>query len=158
MPATNGIDPSGVALATLMSEHTPLLAAILAAVRSEVLEIGVGDVKYRQMVLDQFPVAGSKRVLAYRTGAGSDGIAVPTTGALVVVANEARLGGRIVNAGTNNAVLYLTDRPVPASGAPAIYLPSAGGAWDFRLGNLTWCGNVSAIALTGASTLTVAEV
>jgi hypothetical protein len=174
MPTANGqpprVDPSGVALATLMAEHTPLLASILAELRSGTIEVGVGDAQFREMVLDQFPVAGSKRILANRTGNGSDSIAVATGTAaapingLVIPANEARMGGRIVNTGTNPVILYLTDRPVPVPGVPAIYLnaaaatAAAGNAWDFRLGTLLWCGNVSAVGQGGASTLTLAVV
>jgi hypothetical protein len=158
------VDPSGVALATLMSEHTPLLASILSELRSGTIEVGVGDVQFREMVLDQFPVVGSKRILAYRTGNGSDAAAVGTGTAaapingLVLSANEGRLGGQIVNTGTNPVILYLTARPVPVPGVPAVFLAASGGAWDFRLGNLLWCGNVSAVGQGGTSTLTTAEV
>jgi hypothetical protein len=165
VPGANGqpIDPSGVALATLMGEHTPLLASILSELRASTLEVGVGDQKFRQMVLDQFPVAGCKRIIAYRTGNGTDAQAVATAtyaapiNGLVIPANEARLGGAIVNIGTVAVNLYLTDRPVPVVGVPALQL-AAGGSWDFRLGSLVWCGNVSAVATSTTSTLTVAEV
>lgn len=159
-----GIDPSGVALATLMAEHTPLLASILAELRSGTLEVGAGDIKFRQMILDQFPVAGCKRLLAYRTGNGTDAAAVATAtyaapiNGLVLPANEARLGGAIVNTGANPVNLYLTDRPVPVVGVPALQIQGTGGSWDFRLGGLLWCGHVSAVAVTGSSSLTVAEV
>jgi hypothetical protein len=165
MPNTNGvgIDPSGVALATLMAEHTPMLASILAELRSGTVEIGAGDAKFREMVLDQFPVAGCKRILAYRTGNGTDNQPVATAtyaapiNGLVLPANEARLGGTIVNVGTAAVNLYLTDRPVPVVGVPALQL-AANAAWDFRLGTVLWCGNVSAVAASGTSTLTVAEI
>lgn len=156
MPGANGIDPSGVALATLMSEHTPLLHSILAELRSDTIELGVGDAPFREMVLDQFPVAGSKRVLANRTGNGYDGLAVPTTGVLVFAANEARLGMLLVNSGANAIILYLSDQR--RTGVPAVYLASPGGSWDGRLGNVGWCGNVFAVAQTGASTLAGGEV
>ena len=157
------VDPSGVALATLMGEHTPLLASILAELRAGTLEVAVGDQKLRQMVLDQFPVSGCKRVVAYRTGNGTDSQAVATgtyaapINGLILPANEARLGGRIVNTGTVVVNLYLTDRPAPVLGVPVVAL-AANAAWDFQLGQLTWCGNVSAVAISGTSTLTVAEV
>lgn len=160
MPAHNGTpDPSHVAVAAGLGEQTPILASILAELRSGVLQIGAADVRARELVLDQFPVPGSKRVLPYRTGNGSDGLAIGTTGlTLVIAANEGRLGGMIVNAGANAVILYLTERNAPAEGIPAIWLAASGGSWDFRLGNVLWCGNVSAIAITAASSLTVAEV
>jgi hypothetical protein len=157
MPASNGqVDPSGVALATLMAEHTPLLAAILAAVRTDVLEIAIGDVQYRQMVLDQFPVAGAKRVLAYRTGNGFASLPVPTTGVSVLPANEARLGCQFTNSGTNPIVLYLSDQA--RAGVPCVYLAPSGFTWDGRFGNLAWSGNIFAVALVGASTLVGGEL
>jgi hypothetical protein len=151
-----GIDPSGVALATLMSEHTPLLAAILAAIRSDTVQIGVSDAQPREMILDQFPVAGSKRVLVNRTGNGTDGLAVPTTGVLAFAANEARLGLTIVNAGTSPLFLYLSDQA--RKGVPCIWLAANGGAWDGRLGNLDWAGNVFAVAQGSATFITGGEL
>jgi hypothetical protein len=157
MSGANGmIDPSGVALATLMGEHTPLLHSILAELRSSTVEVGVSDAQGREMVLDQFPVPGSKRVLVYRTGNGFDGLAVPTTGVLALVANEARLGLSLINTGANAIILYLSDHRGP--GLPAVWLAASGGAWDGRVGNLAWAGNVFAVAQTGASTLAGGEV
>jgi hypothetical protein len=158
MSATNGhlVDPSGVALATLMSEHTPLLHAILAALRADTVQLGVSNAQGREMVLDQFPVTGSKRVLVYRTGNGTDGLSVSTTGVLVFAANEARLGMTIINSGASAVVLYLSDQP--RKGVPCIYLASGGGAWDGRLGNLDWAGDVFAVAQGGSTTLIGGEV
>jgi hypothetical protein len=156
MPGTNGVDPSGVALATLMSEHTPLLHSILAELRSDTIELGISDSPLREMVLDQFPVAGSKRILALRTGNGFDALAVPTTGVLALGANEARLGLTLTNSGANAIILYLADHRGP--GIPAVWLAASGGAWDGRLGNVAWCGNVFAVAQTGASTLAGGEL
>jgi hypothetical protein len=161
VPAANGqpprqIDPSGVALATLMAEHTPLLASILAELRGETLEVGVSDAYGRELTLDQFPVVGRKRILAYRTGNGFSALAVPTTGVLALTANEARLGMQLINAGANPILLYLADQP--RGGVPAIWLAAGGGAWDGRLGNVGWAGNVFAVAQTAASTLAGGEV
>ena len=158
MPGANGhiIDPSGVALATLMAEHTPLLHSILAELRSDTIDLGVSDAQGREMVLDQFPVAGSRRVLVYRTGNGTDGLAVPTTGVLVFAANEARLGMRLTNSGANPIVLYLTDQQ--KAGSPAVWLAAAGGSWDGLYGNVAWAGRVFAVAQTAASTLVGGEL
>ena len=68
------------------------------------------------------------------------------------------MGGRIVNTGSVAVTLYLTERAVPVVGVPAVWLAPSGGTWDMRLGNVLWCGNVSAIAASATSTLTVAEV
>ena len=156
--------PSMIAVAAGLGEQTPVLAAILAELRSGTLEMSVSDAQRRELILNKFPVTGAKRALVYRTGNGNDATAVATATyatpvqAVVLNANQARLGGRIVNTGTNAIVLYLTERAVPVVGVPAVYLAASGGAWDLLLGNVLWCGNVSAVAQTGASTLTVAEV
>jgi hypothetical protein len=156
VPGDGQVDPSGVALATLMAEHTPLLHSILAELRADVIDLGVSDAQGREMMLEQFPVAGSKRVLVYRTGNGTDGLAVPTTGVLVFPANEARLGLTLINTGANAVILYLTDQR--KAGSPAVWLAAAGGAWDGRIGNLSWAGNVFAVAQVGASTLVGGEL
>lgn len=147
-----------------LRRHRTLLEALLAQARSGVLEVAVTDAERRQLVLDQWPVVGAKRIVAYRTGNGSDSVAVATATIstpatqIVLGGNEGRIGGQIVNNGSNAIILYLTDRPVPVEGVPAIYLAAAGGSWDFRLGNVLWCGNVSAVAQTSAGTLTIAEI
>ncbi len=159
MPAGNGqVHPAVAAYGLELTQQTELLRAILAKERTDIIEVAVGDTSHQEMVLDNFPVAGAKRVLAQRTSTGADAIAVPTTGILVLEANSARLGGQIVNSGTNAVILYLARTGLATPGAGAIWLAAGGGAWDFRLGNLLWCGSVSAVAQTGASTLTVAEV
>jgi hypothetical protein len=159
---SNGHAPSLIAVAAGLGEQTPLLAAILAELRAGALEVSVADSHKREIVLNKFPVTGAKRALAYRTGAGMDALTVPATGAaqasLILASNQARLGGQIVNSGTNPVILYLTERPVPVPGVPAIWLASGGGSWDFRLGNVCWCGNVSALGQGGTSTISVAEI
>jgi hypothetical protein len=157
MPGANGLpDPSHVAIAAGLGEQTPYLKAILAELRGDVLEVGVSDAYGRELVLDQFPVSGRKRVLAYRTGNGFDALAVPTTGVLALAANEARLGLAIINSGANAVILYLADRQ--RAGVPAVWLAASGGSWDGRFGNLMWSGNVFAVAQTAATTLTGGEL
>ena len=102
----NGLaSPSMIAVAAGLGEQTPLLAAILAELRSGVLEMSVADSHRRELILNKFPITGARRALVYRTGAGADSVTVPATGAvqsaLVLVGNEGRIGGRIVNSGTN---------------------------------------------------------
>ena len=157
MPAGNGLpDPSHVAIAAGLGEQTPYLKAILAALRGETVELGVSDAYGRELTLDQFPVAGRKRVLAYRTGNGFAALAVPTAGVLALAANEARLGMLLVNTGSNAVALYLSD--LARAGVPVVWLAASGGAWDGRLGSLLWSGNVFAVAQTGASTLAGGEL
>src|SRR5581483_11085722 len=140
-----------------LGKQTELLQALLGKERTDVLEVAVSDGLHREMVLERFPVAGAKRVIANRTTTGNDNLGVPTTGVLVVGANSARLGGLIVNAGATPVILYLNRSGLATPGAGAIYL-AAGASWDFRLGNLLWCGSVSAVAQGASSTLTLTEV
>jgi hypothetical protein len=161
----NGVAaPSLIAVAAGLGEQTPLLAAILTELRSGVLEMSVSDAHRREMILSKFPITGAKRALVYRTGGGNDAVTVPTATyatpvqSVVMLSNQARLGGRIVNTGSVAVTLYLTERAVPVVGVPAVWLAPSGGTWDMRLGNVLWCGNVSAIAASATSTLTVAEV
>lgn len=152
------VDSGMVTLAMELGAQTQLLHALLAESRSDLLEIAVADVQQRELVLDQFPVPGSKRAIVFRTGNGTDNLAVPTTGVLVLPDNASRLGGTIVNSATNPVILYLCATGKATPGVPAIWLAANGGSWDFRLGNVIWGGSVSAVAQIGASTITVAEV
>lgn len=160
MAGGNGmmVDSAQAAVAVELAKHTQLLASILAQSRTDLIEVAVADSEHREMVLEKFPVSGAKRVLAYRTSTGTDGLAVPTTGVLVVSANTGRVGGQIVNSGSNAVILYLCAAGKAQTGAGAIWLGAGGGSWDFRLGNVLWCGSVSAVAQVASSTLTVAEV
>lgn len=149
-------DPSHVAVAAGLGEQTPILAAILAELRTELMEVGVSDAAGRELILEQHPVAGCKRVLAYRTGNGTDGLAVPTTGVMVFPANEARIGLTVINSGANAIILYLSDQK--RAGVPCVFLNAAGGSWDGRFGAMPWAGNVFAVAQVGASTLVGGEI
>lgn len=152
----NGDTNARVAVAAGLGELEALLSALLSEARSETIEIGVSDAPAREMTLAHWPVVGSKRALAHRTGNGTDGLAVPTTGVLVFPPNEARLGMEIVNSGANAVILYLSDQQ--RKGAPCVWLAAAGGAWDGMFGNLPWCGNVFAVAQVGATTIVGGEL
>lgn len=158
--AANQIGPAFAASAGNIAAK---LTSILAELRTSVEQLAVGNMEQQQLVLEEFPVARSRRVIARRTGNGVDNLAVtagfPATH--VIESNAARLGGAIVNSGSAAVVLYLAhkgDLLTNGEGWPAIWLAAAGGSWDFRLGNVMWCGSVAAAAATGGSVLTVAEV
>jgi hypothetical protein len=151
---TDPLQHSGMAE---LGNHTQLLHAMLEQLRSGVQQIAVGDNEHQELVMSSFPVAGAKRIILRRVGAGGV-IAVPTTGVRIMSGNVARLGGTVVNSGSNPVILYLTKDPAVLQGYPAIWLAASGGAWDLRLGNLLWYGNIVAVAQTGATTVTVAEV
>lgn len=149
-------DPSHVAVAAGLGEQTPILAAILAELRSETAEVAVGDVGGREMVLDKHPVSGCKRIIAYRTGNGTDNKPVPTTGVLLLPANEARMGSTWVNSGTFPVIIYLSDQQ--RAGVPAVWLGAGGGTWDGRFGDLPWVGNQFAVGQGGTTTLVGGEI
>ena len=151
-------DSGTVASAVELAKQTAILGELLRQDRADLLDIGVGDFQGREMILEQFPTTGSRRVIAFRTGNGNPSMTVPTAGVLALPDNAGRLGGQIVNSGGAAVVLYLCGAGIPTQGVPAIYLAANGGSWDFRLGNLLWCGNVTAVAQGSPSTLTVAEV
>lgn len=153
---------ANVQAATELAEQTAVLHSLLAATRAGVLNVAVADNIQSELTMQEFPVAGCKRVIARRYGNGSDSFAVPTTGIQVLTVNEARLGGTIVNSGGFAVILYLTSQTtsaqaLPFKGKPAIWLAASGGSWDFRAGNATWCGAVFGVAQGTATTLTVAE-
>lgn len=152
------IDRHGLTISAELGSQTELLQALLAQERTGILEIAVADNAAQGLTLSKFPVAGAKRVIAHRTGNGTDAFQVPAAplGVRVLGVNEGRLGGAIVNYGSSAALLYLAD--APRAGAAAFWMGPAGGFWDFRLGSIVWCGNVSAAGLGGSTVLTVAEV
>jgi hypothetical protein len=141
-----------------LSSQTDLLRALVAEDRTDIFDIAVADNHHGGLVMDNWPVAGSKRVIVNRTTVGTDSLQVPTTGIQAISTNVGRLGGAIVNYGTNPVILYLWDGATARPGKGAIWLAAAGGSWDFRLGNVLWSGNVTAVAQGGTSTLTVCEV
>jgi hypothetical protein len=142
--------PDTVGVAVELARQTALLHALLADERAELVELAVHDGPHPEMVLDQFPVAGSKRIIARRVGNGFASLSVPTSGVLALPANTSRLGVQLSNSGTAAIILYLSDQQ--RAGIPCVYL-AAGASWDGRFGSVCWSGNVYAVAQTGASTL-----
>jgi hypothetical protein len=150
-----------------LSDQSDTLHTLVAVGRARPEGLAVGDFqKTQDVLLHDWPVAGSERLVAYRTGAGFDGLPVPQSTAvpqnsLLLNSGPGRLGLHIVNIGAFPVILYLTFRSVPASGAPAIYLAANGGAnsyWRGMIGQSVWCGHVSGVAIGGISTITIAEV
>lgn len=154
---TADVDHAALGHAVEAAQQTVLLQAILAELRSGALDVGISDAAGQGMLLDSFPVAGAKRVIAYRTGNGFDALPVPAApGVLVLPANQARIGMRIANSHATNAVILYLAR-IAQAGAPAVYLP-AGQSWDGRLGNALWCGHVWGVGQGGASTVVGGEI
>ena len=157
MPGSNGFaDPAAVTASVEFGKIVTLLGSLLAEARAEVQELGVSDAPGRELTLEHWPAVGSKRTVVERTGNGYDGLAVSTTGVLLVPANEARIGSTWINSGANPIIIYLAS--YAKKGAPAVWLAANGGAWDGRFGNLPWCGNLFAVAQTTASTIVGGEL
>ena len=156
MSADASMPHASVAVAAGLGEIEALLRSLLAETRSEVVNVGVSDAQGRELTLEHWPAVGSKRVLVNRTGNGTSGLAVPTTGVLFLTPNEARIGLEVVNSGANPVIVYLSDQA--RSGVPCVWLAANGGAWDGMFGQVTWCGNVFLVAQTAASTVVGGEL
>lgn len=145
-----------------------LLEAILTSRRYDIVDLVVGRFAYQEMVLEDVPGPGARRILVDRQGQGQAALAVPSgTVTPVLPVNEARVGGEIVNWGATNVALYLCDAgdiggvgnalSPQAANRPALVLNAGGGSWDYRLGNILYGGAVQAAGIAGATTLSVAE-
>lgn len=100
------------------------------------------------------PVPGVRRWLLPRTPVGGQ-LVVPEALTNVVGADQARLGGSIVNSGTKAIVLALCKAQNVTAITARIYLAAEGGAWDLRLSGVTWAGHISAEARGGESQLEI---
>ncbi len=100
------------------------------------------------------PVPGVRRWLLPRTPVGGQ-IQVGEALQTIYPADQARLGGTIVNSGTKAIVLALCKAANVTPITARIYLAAEGGAWDLRLSGVTWAGHISAEARGGESQLEV---
>jgi hypothetical protein len=111
------------------------------------------------------PVIGVKRYLLQRNGEPLANTTIPTTGGLVASPNMNRLGGYVINIGTNPITLYLGGvfdelgggSPSSLGGYPSLWLAGGGGNWDFEYGEILWCGGVWGVASTTSATLAGGE-
>lgn len=154
-----------VALVAEIAVTNHLLERMLQQDRADTAQLCVTDREPAQLVMADFPVVGARRLITRRTGDGGNYALTQNTPVTVLASSETRLGGQIVNTGTNPVFLYLagdllspgSSTPLP-EGVPIIWLAASGGAWDLRLGNVLWCGTVIALATAGASSVVAAEV
>lgn len=133
---------------------------ILEALDTRTEQLCVTDISTDPGLQKDFPVKGAQRWVVHRLAVGGLRELVAATPTDILPANVNRLGGTIVNQGATTVILTLATAATDAAqeGLAEIVLEPAGGSWDFRLGNLLWCGSVSAEALAGAGKVTVAEV
>lgn len=105
-----------------------------------------------------FPVPGGERWMIQRSAIGGE-VALPASPVVTQIlnANNRRLGGAVVNRGAKPLILVLG----PAGGgfgAGQLWLAPEGGSWDFRLGTIIWCGDVSGAGEGGATSALFTEV
>jgi hypothetical protein len=110
-----------------------------------------------------------KRYLVQRNGEALASGSIPTTGALVASPNKNRLGGEIFNtsaSGGSGLLLYLGaimdelggGYPTALGAYPTVYLPPAGGNWNFEFGEILWCGSVWGVGVGGTATIAGGEL
>jgi len=129
-----------------ISTIVELLERIAAQEGPGLQTLSVTDREVPAGVEVSFPVAGFQRWLLQRQAVGGR-FAVTEAGVQLLIANNRRLGGMIVNNGAENIVLTLADLSTTTSqgGLGEIEL-LPGESWDLRLGSILWCGSVSAAA------------
>lgn len=117
--------------------------------------LAVSDETAPPGIVADFPVDGAERLIVQRA-ATQLSVEASTTLQLALPSNVKRLGLTIVNRGTVGATVCLSDNSGAAG--QGIWLAPNGGAWDGRLGNMLWCGNISLIADSGTTDVSVVEV
>lgn len=136
-----------------------LLAQMLDQLGTSPITVAVTDTEVSPGAEVEFPVPGTARQTIKRSAVGGLISVTSAAAAVVLLANNRRLGCSIINKGTAGVTLYLCKPGDVPSGAQAqIWVGPGGGAWDGRLGNLLWCGNVSAVSDGATGNLAVTEV
>lgn len=159
VPATAaGMALMGARAARDVSRQVELLDLILEALDTGASQLCISDVAPQPGLQKDFPVMGAQRWILERTPDGRDLPLVAGEDTEILPANVNRLGGSIVNRGEKPVLLYLAKASQKGAGTATIYLAANGGSWDFRLGNLLWCGSITANAQGGVTTLSIAEV
>jgi hypothetical protein len=141
------------------AEEIELLRRIANGIGSSPTAMVVTDEAVPPGLHADFQLPGMKRLVIARAPIGGLVNVSSTEFVRVCFANRKRIGGTIVNDGEFPVRLVLAQPEKAAQPALSrVYLAKGGGSWDFRLGPLFWAGNISAIAIGGASTLSLSEV
>lgn len=93
-----------------------------------------------QVITKDFPYEGSIRAIVQRTP-NAPKIPAAAGDGLLYDANVNRLGGLIVNKAAVGLTIFFCNETGPGPGDGSLYL-TPNGSWDFKLGNLLWCGHV----------------
>lgn len=94
-----------------------------------------------QVLTKDFPYEGSVRAIVQRTPNAAKIPAVALASGLLFDSNVNRLGGFLVNKSTVGLTLFFCNETGPTAGDGSIWIPPNGN-WDFKLGNILWCGHV----------------
>lgn len=131
-----------------------LLEKIVRQSESLTPDLVISDADVNGEIDVSFPINGVCRAMIRRTAVSSSWT-IGTSSQLVLPANSRRLGVTIVNTGTVGCTITPGETATQYGG---IWIASGGGAWDGRISHLLWSGNISAIADSGTTTLSVVEV
>lgn len=154
--AVNGVSQHPMIVEHIHCQRTlvALIEKLITQNESSAPELVISDDDVNGQLEIDFPITGASRALIRRT-------AVPTTAnvnnasSVILPSNSRRLGLSVINTGT----VGVTVCPgVTATQYGGIWLSANGGAWDGRISNILWSGNLSAIADSGTSTLAIVEV
>ncbi|MDE2101939.1 MAG: hypothetical protein KGL39_32130 [Patescibacteria group bacterium] len=111
--------------------------------------------------LENWPVMGHQRQIRVPMTHGTNNFLLPANAYTDVFEPNAGRGGlSMINIGANPAFVFLTsaDEARQMNGYVASgWLAANGGAWDGRIGDGQWVGEVSALSVLG-TTLVLAEI
>ena len=152
-------------LMAIDAEQT-LLTEIRDALRGSAINVAISNHVTDPETIANFPVPGMQRLVLPKIATGGKLVVSSNAVASVLPHNPSRYGGTIVNVGEFEVTLILAGTDTAGAqnaGLGQIGLVAGGGSWDLRLGNLLWCGSISAQVAPGEAkanetTLTVVEV
>lgn len=148
------VTPGGTIDATTPDELFGILEE-LRSIDTDVVIIDTDSPNAQRQEIDHFPVPSHARAIVPRRPSGGL-VTVDTNGEILVQANRGRLGGQLINTGTNAVWVYLGTQYDPGIGVG--WLSPSGGSWDFEISDRLWVGAVFAVAVSGTSVVAVIDL
>lgn len=141
-------------------KHRASLERLIMQFETAPHQIAAVDGSQRQTrKMQDFPVQGVSRYLVPKSGFGGLVTLVAAANTALLPINEARLGLQIINTGSAAVTIYLgAIGEIGVRALPQLWLANGGGSWDGLLSETVWCGNICAVAATGGTTVTIAEI
>lgn len=129
-------------------EITGLLAEIARLLSADQSNLSVGGLRIGTVIGNSPSWGMRRRIISSGRAFGNDNFAVPAaTPTQLCGHNAGRIGGSIVNIGTNPCFVYLCDvgevNYQNGGGKFCGWLGAQGGSFDFLLADKVWCGPVS---------------